>query len=189
MAESCEPVVSIQRATAADPVAGHLAWGALVDRDAVVVPGPLDWLDQADGRLDVLLASAQFKGPGLVERIAPTGIQVLGLDSNPAGAVALVRLMHPSRHRPNQTVVDSGRLTDQIQRTGDVWSALEAEGAVPPGIRDLPVGEVLGPVNDWEVEIRANLVTTTLYRTPGEVSINWCWISPRCHCPPPWWRR
>ena len=49
-------VVSVQASSAVDALAGHLAWGALLDRDVVVVPPPLTWLDGHD-RFEVLVAS------------------------------------------------------------------------------------------------------------------------------------
>jgi hypothetical protein len=62
-------VVSIQRSAVANAVEGHLASGVLVDRDRVVVPGPLGWLDDSAVRLEVLLASELRDGTGVVERI------------------------------------------------------------------------------------------------------------------------
>lgn len=182
----CPAVVSIQLATARDALDGHLAWGELIGPDLVVVPAPLDWLD-AGAPLEVLLVSAAVRGPGLVERIKPAEITTFGLEANPAVATAAVRLAHPSRHMPAGGTVDTAALEARLATDPDLWTALESLGGVRRGIRDLPKVEVLGPVVQWETEIRRGLVKTTVYRLPHEIIINWCLFSPRCGCTGPWW--
>src|SRR5947209_2174956 len=125
---SCDPVVSIQRSDAPDAVAGHLAWGRLMNRRLVACPGPLDVLSAASVPLVVLLASADLSGPGTVERIAIERADVLGLQEAPAGSVALLRLAYASRHKPQPRRVDQINLERKISSSPDIWTALEETG-------------------------------------------------------------
>lgn len=184
----CEPVVSIQRAVAANALEGHLGWGVLIHPEFVLTPAPFPWLDDPTLRLEVLLVSAQRDGPGYVERISPSGIDVAALDGSPEGAVALVQLAQRSNHQHFESRLDVDQLFEQLAGQTDVWTALEAIGAIPLGRRDLPVPAVLGPVVEWEVTLRAKLVTTHVIdlATP-----RWPFcpkILPWCDCPGQWWR-
>jgi hypothetical protein len=180
----CDPVVSIQRVPAPDPVQGHLSWGTLVDPGHVAVPGPLDWLSEP--RFEVLLASAPY-GDGIAERIPVGAVDMLGLESAPGSAAAVLELAYPSRHVPSRREVDLERLEAELAGAADVWSALERTGAVPTGVRDLPVADVLAPVVEWEQAGRAALVRGGLGRDPGEVGIQWCRILRTCGCRDRWW--
>src|SRR4051794_36275965 len=97
----CQPVVSIQRDGAGTAVDRHLSWGVLVDADAVLVPGPLDWLRESKITFEVLLASARRAGPGVVERIRPRRAEVAGVETAPDLGAGLIWLDRPSRHRPS----------------------------------------------------------------------------------------
>ncbi|WP_019075900.1 hypothetical protein [Streptomyces hokutonensis] len=187
MPKLCEPVVSIQRADVFDPVEGHLAWGVLMDRDLVAVPGPLEWLRDETIPLQVLLASSGGGTPGVVERIRLESARIVGLDTHTEGAVALVRLSQPALHRPVREAFDKRAFEARLAADPDVWTALEETRGVPPGIRELPLDGVLGPVRDWEIELRRALVQDDSRPTPGEIGTLWCSISPWCDCPGPWW--
>jgi hypothetical protein len=183
MAEPCEPVVSIQRLTAADTITGHLAWGVLMDSDLVLTPGPLDWLRDPTVQFEVLLASARRNGPGVVERIKAEQAEVFGLQANPDGAVAVLRLAQPSQHKPFRgAAYDAREFGERLAGAPSVWEALETVGDVPGGLLDLPVDRVLGPVNEWELIRRRDLVRINLSPTPDEVGIKWCCIFRRCPC-------
>jgi hypothetical protein len=191
MAEPCEPMVSIQRLTAGDLVTGHLAWGVLIDSDLVVVPGPLDWLLDPTVQFDVLLASGRRNGPGVVERLKADQAEVVGLQANPDGAAAVLRLASPSIHKPSRGgAFDAQELGARLAAASSVWEALESVGEVPTGLLDLPVDRVLGPVNEWELIRRRDLVGINLSPTFDEAGIKWCCIFRRCPCDlcaGPWW--
>jgi hypothetical protein len=187
----CEAVVSIQLATAPDALTGFLAWGALIDRDRVATPGPLDWLRDPTVRFHVLLASARRDGAGVVERLEVERAEILGLAGNPDGAAAVLHLAQPSRqHKPDVGAgISAADIATAIGGQPDVWTALEAVGGVPRGLRDLPVDRVLGPVVEWERITREGLVTTDLSATPDDAGIRWCCLFYRCpcDCPGQWW--
>jgi hypothetical protein len=188
----CEPVVTIQRRSAADLIEGHLSWGVLIDRDRVLVPAPLDWLQDPDIDFEVLLASARQGGRGLVERIAVTRADVRGVKDGEEQAFAILTLAYESRHTAVRgTAYDPETLTSRLADSPDVWTALEEVGEVPPGVRDYPVAQVLEPVMRWEAIKRREIVRYRLEPSPDDASLNWCClfhICTRCHeCPGHWW--
>ncbi len=170
-------VVSVQASSAVDALAGHLAWGALLDRDVVVVPPPLTWLDGHD-RFEVLVASGDRRLP--VQRFSPRSVLVLAPDAEPDGGIALVRLNGSSDASAVGDCFDVERLAVLLDAGGSVWPLLEKAGVVSPGLLDAPVPELLGPIVEREHRQRDKLVS----RAPlGPVPPHWlCWISPRCHC-------
>jgi hypothetical protein len=170
-------VVSVQTSSAVDVLSGHLAWGALLDHDVVVVPPPLTWLD-GDDRFEVLVASGDRRLP--VQRFSPRSVLVLAPDAEPDGGIALVRLNGSSDASPVGDCFDVDRLAVLLNAGGSVWPALEKAGVVPPGLVDAPVQELLGPIVEREHRQRDKLVS----RAPlGLASPQWlCWLSPRCHC-------
>jgi len=186
------PVVSVQRVAAGDAVARHLAWGALVDADVVVAPTPAAWLLDPEVTFEVLLASSRRTGPGVTERLPVRQAALAGLQGSPDGAIAVLRLAHPSAHRPFTGAGDVDDLARRLAEAEDVWAALEEAGAVPRGVRNLPVEAVLGPVAAWEREHRARLVRNALVETPGQLAYSLCcWLLPVCcrglESPGPWW--
>jgi hypothetical protein len=178
------PIVSIQRVGAADPVQGHLAWGTLVGNDLIVVARGIDWIDQSESA-EILLVSARSDGRGFVERAKPSSIHVLGVQTDRSGAVALVRLAHPAQHKAVLQLAETAtfhRLFEQeLVGSLDVGAALEAAGAVPRELASLPVQEVLGPVTDWEVKPIPTRVNVGL--PPDSVFTIWCSFTRTCDEP------
>jgi hypothetical protein len=168
-----------------------LSWGVLVDIDAVLVPGPLDWLHDPEITFEVLVASARREGPGIVERIRVASAQTLGLTERPDGAVAMLRLAHESAHRPYAESFDEAAIEAALTGDPDVWAALEGTGVLPRDVRTLPVDDVLGPVATWERQIREGLTRDRSADDPSHaVGLLCCWIF-RCNrcgtCPDQWW--
>jgi hypothetical protein len=190
MPDSCEAVVSIQLATAPDAVSGFLGWGALIDQNRVITSGPLDWLRDPTVRFNVLLASARRGGPGVVERLEVEHAEIVGLSTNPDGAAAVLHLAQPSAHKHIvSAAISADDIATALRTEPDVWTALEAVGAVPAGLLQLPVDRVLGPVEEWERIKRENLVTSNLSPTPGDAGFHVCcmFFACPCDCPGPWW--
>ncbi|MDQ3276335.1 MAG: hypothetical protein M3Q39_15250 [Actinomycetota bacterium] len=161
-----------------------------MDNDAVAVPGPLDWLRDPDVTFEVLIASKRNQGPGVVERIRVRAAEVFGLESNPDGSVALLRLERPSEHRPNAEILDTDKAEAALAANPDLWMVLEETGGLPAGIRELPVDAVLGPIVEWERERRAKLVRVRLGNPSDTVALRCCFWSgcQRCRkCPGNWW--
>ena len=187
---ACEPIVSIQRVPATDAVSGHISWGALVAPDLVVVPGPVGPVLEA-GPFEVLLASASPLGAattGSVERLRPRFAEAVGTPTSPDGAILALWLSHRSQHMPSGRALDAEELAATVDEESDLWTALEALGAVPDGIRELSPSQVLETVDTWERATWREIVTVTplLLATGGEVAIRWCRWRP-CNCPGPWW--
>jgi hypothetical protein len=184
-------VVSIQRSAVANAVEGHLASGVLVDRDRVVVPGPLGWLDDSAVRLEVLLASELRDGTGVVERIGIDQVDVIGVQDRPDEAIAVLDLLHPAQHRPaHSAAFEAQVLTDLVAGGSAVWPALRELHIVPDVLQDRPLHEALEAVVAWEGTLRLNLVRSREFVTPDMIGINICclWACQDCHPGGPWWR-
>ncbi|WP_212993186.1 hypothetical protein [Actinoplanes auranticolor] len=177
--------------TAGDAVDRHIVFGELVDADAVVVPGPLDWLRDPAIDFEVLIASSRRGGPGHVERVRVRQAEVIGVDSGPEGACAVLRLERAAAHRPYAGGrFDGDRLRTELEGYPDVWRGLCAIGAVRTELTDLDKDRVLRPVADWEAARRAALVRERLV-SPAEVAQLKCCIFVICwwcqECRGDWW--
>jgi hypothetical protein len=184
-------VVSIQRSTTADAVAGHLASGLLIDRDRVVVPGPLDWLEDLAAPFLVLLASKLRDGSGVVERIGVDQASVIGLRDRPDDVVAFLELLHPAQHRPTYTGEFAPEaVTDLVVAGSAIWPALRDVGAVREPVWDRPLTEMLETVVEWERQLRRTLVLDRKFVTRETIGIDiCCWFGCKtCDPDSPWWR-
>lgn len=190
-ARSVPLVVSIQRSAAANAVDGHLASGALIDRDRVVVPGPLGWLDDPALRVEVLVASALQDDTGVVERIGIDQVDVIGVQDRPDEAIAVLDLLHPAQHRATYSAAfEAQALTDLVVGGRAVWPALRELRIVPDVLQGRPLREALQAVVVWEGTLRLNLVRSREFVTPDTFGINVCclWACFECHPGQPWWR-
>lgn len=170
-----DPLVSIQQAGVPDPVAGHLSWGVVWDVDVVLVPGPFGWLGTE--RLEVLVARDDR-----VLRVSPWTVTLMGVEENRDGAVALVQLAAAVLD-PLPRPFDPDVLDTDIRVTGDVWTALERQRAVPDGLRSRPAGD-LAVVVAWERLLRGKLVRDLVHpQYPPTWPKPWCILNPR-NCEP-----
>jgi hypothetical protein len=175
-----DTMVSVQTASTLDAVTGHLSWGVLWDRDVVLVPGPLGWLDQP--RLEVLIARMVDDESADIVRISPRAVGLIGLTNHAEGAAGMVHLPGPIFDAPRRAV-DPDRLNADIEALQDVWSALEAQHAVPPDLRSRPAAD-LAVVARWEVQQRADLVRDLRQpRFPPKWPHLTCIVNPR-NCEP-----
>jgi hypothetical protein len=161
-----------------------------VDDDAVIVPGPLDWLRNPDVTFEVLIASARNGGPGLIERIRVRAAEIIGLAAHPDGSIGMLRLERPSKHRPYAETFDMDALEQELGAQPDIWAALQVTGNVPPGIQGRDVSAVLGPLVNWERQEREELVNERLGDPQGSVRVICCvFVScSRCFiCSGEWW--
>lgn len=160
----------------------HLAWGALISKDVVVVDLP-EW--PAKGRLEVLLASAGDAGLPVVERIAMSKVEIVGVEGRPEASIAAVRLAHDSRQVPTVAEFDLDAVQRALAEDTDIWRGLERLGYLPRGIRDLDPQEVLRQVAEWESRLREELVVDRRPLSVDEVGLRICcfWRCNRCHTP------
>jgi hypothetical protein len=185
-------VVSIQRSAVANAVEGHLASGVLIDRDRVVVPGPLGWLDDPALPIEVLVASALQDDTGVVERIGIDQVDVIGVQDRPDDAIAVLDLLHSAQHRPAYSAAfEAQPLTNLVAGGRAMWPALRELRIVPDVLEDRPLWEVLQAVMVWERTLRLDLVRSREFVTPDMIGARLCCFLGGCEdCDPdgPWWR-
>ncbi|MCW2131573.1 hypothetical protein [Arthrobacter sp. VKM Ac-2550] len=149
----CQPFVSIQKPGPADVEERHTVWGTLIS-DSLVLCRDSSWTQDVDRDWEVLLATDPRNGSAAVERIKMDEIDILGHDGAGSGSVAMIRLAHtpryPVRTHVNLDDIDEDVFTQGLGDNWDVCAALQAAGALPSEPQDGPVGQVLGPVADWE---------------------------------------
>lgn len=172
---SGEPIVSVQRAGAENAATGHLAWGVLARQKLVFAQLPQDWAGTGEPSLRVLGGSFGVDGSRPWKWIRATEVEFLGLASDPLGAVAVIRLSHPSAQVPLYPRLDTEGFRNQLLGSPDVWAALESVGAVPNLPTSLPSQNVVGPP-EGGVPTRT-IVRQRLAHDPGDVGNWWCaWL-------------
>jgi hypothetical protein len=165
------PFVSIQCVDIADQVEGHLAWGALINSDVVMVDFAAFPLE---GRLEVLIASEGSAGSPLVERIELAKVEIVGVEGWPRSSVAAVKLAHSSLQTPTSADFDLKAVRREIAEDHDLWRGLERLGYVPEGIRDIDTATVLAQVTKWEDELRSQLIRDTRPLPGDAVALRMC---------------
>jgi len=143
-------MVSVQSPDSADATAGHLTWGVLWADDAVLVPGPTDWLGA--GRFQVLVAHRTGNEGGDVLRISPRSATRMGSGD---GSAVLVQLPARVGRAPSRRF-STRRLRADHATEADVWTCLERQGAVAPGVRQRST-TVLQEIAGWEEQQRTGL--------------------------------
>ncbi|MFC8125797.1 hypothetical protein [Streptomyces sp. NPDC057302] len=105
----------------------------LVDRDVLLVPDPPPLLVEPRGELVAVIAPVPA-GSGPVERIAVTGVELLGADEPVPGVTAsVVRLAGPSRYVVQAEPFTQRRLTQALLAAGgDLWAAMRGLGYDSP---------------------------------------------------------
>ena len=98
--------VSIQdRGAENAPWEGHLATGVLVDRDKVLVPGPVDALLDEIREFEVLIFRTPLRSEDPIERLRPTRVEVLRSADDLDRALAIILSVgSPSRYLPIGTI-------------------------------------------------------------------------------------
>jgi hypothetical protein len=187
---SCPGIVSIQRDGHGSALDRHLSWGVLVDTDAVLVPGPVDWLSDPDVTFEVLLASGGRAGPRHVERIRPTRARIVGVEDPGAVPGAVIWMERPAKDRPAVLDFDTALVTAALSREPDLWTALESAGVVDRRVRTMPLDTALTPVVAYERRVREAMVRTNLQPPGSTAGFLCCWFM-RClycdTCGDPWW--
>ncbi|MCC2334015.1 hypothetical protein [Cellulomonas wangsupingiae] len=143
-------LVTVQSADSTDAAAGHLGWGVLWSDDAVLVPGPSDWLGA--GPFDVLVAHRTDGERGDVLRISPLSATRMGSGD---GSAVLVQLPARVGRAPSRSL-STRRLREDHATEPDVWTCLERQGAVAPGVRERST-TVLEEIAGWEEQQRSGL--------------------------------
>lgn len=127
--------------------------------------------------LQVLIGS--FDLGGSREWIEVIEAEFLGLTSEPQGALAILRLAHPSGQLPLNPTVDPEEFRQRLIVSADVWAALDSMGAVPDFPGNLPSADLIGPPPGVPP-----IETTTHWRLvqkPGGVQHWWCMWFGGCH--------
>lgn len=176
-------IVSVQRSTAADAIAGHLGWGALIDTEHVLVPEPFDWIQEPDTRVEVLLSPLSSAASLWVERIQITQVDIHPAITIGSSPFVALQLAHPFR-RESLELFEGTVLTEALSNREDTWKALETMGVTPPGLPDCEPKDLLEPIVVLEQELLRNLVNDqrrsgTRYITAGILSKTICRIF---HC-------
>lgn len=174
-------VVSVQDAAAADAFAGHIQWGALLRRDLVLVPAPLEQLQNPEIRLEALIASVHDSSCEDVERIRVERVRILDVRDHPELAIAGLALQYPFRRFGAAPTVTAAR-DGEIRRTiPDIWETMESQGAVPAGIRSGAADRILPFVAELEQQQRRSMIQRQLIGHPDDV-FHWVcvWLGLDC---------
>lgn len=138
-------VVSVQaRGFAEKPREGHLATGVLVAPDEVLVPSAPEELGEATRGLDLLVLPLPLDAGGRVERLVVERVLVASTLPDGGDRFAVLRVGNGSRHEPQVRRFSGTELDEAVRRhEGDLWAALEAVGAIGPGVRDAVTPDLL----------------------------------------------
>jgi len=105
----------------------------------------------------------------------------VGKSTNPNGAVLGLQLSQSSQYAPSGEPLEKRDLAAAIHEEDDIWTALEALGAVPPSIRDLSPRELLEAVPPPTQMVRAvspdeaiDTPEMELFDAPDDVALNVC---------------
>jgi len=174
-------VVSLQLRGSTEPWRAHLAAGVLLTPDRVLVPQPVAALLDPAVEFEVVVIPLPLVAGGVVERFAPARVDLVRVADDVLPRAAVVALAAPSRYPATVTGFDACRVRDAVvAHGGDLWSALESERMVPPGLRVGPGEAVLRDATDVERRQRSPVRDDHVFIDVNPW-INWiCNLTPIC---------
>lgn len=176
--DSREPAVIIQDMRVAEESRRPVAVGRLLSDSTVLVTEPLAWLHDQTIDPVVVLTSAEDHD-GLVERIGIDSVDIVQPTGNPGGAVAFVRLMHPSRHKAISKRLNRPLFEKLLRSNFDISAAIDAALASEtaeraPGSTARSPDAALRISSEFVRNRLAENVRTVGVSTPGDTGLQVC---------------
>ncbi len=174
--------VSIQDRSAPDRVSGHLATGILADGDIVLIPNPGGVLLKATEKsLQALVFPMEIDEHSRIDVVDVWKFSGYRLSRADYPVAATGRLAHHSTYAAQIRSVDPERLASELDnRKGDLWEALYALEAIPPGVGEID-RELLAAVDRIERAQHRPKRTDHAFDSYGEMTGGWCIFFCFCH--------
>jgi hypothetical protein len=154
-----EILVSLQNTTAdADALTGHIALGAFIGSNLTIFQLSVGQGLSDGARLEVLISPTEPGRDDVIERIRPLQVLIRSLTNSPGSGIALVPLAQASRYGSASRTRTRSELQAELQRSGDIWSALRQLGMVDRSLHEIDASRALRQIAELETVQRLRVV-------------------------------